>query len=521
MKLLVSYKADINSHNQARSRVTIFQAAVQKHRKEMMDYLVAAKADINGVDAGRQTAVIHTSWCCEVASLKYLLSIKASTELRDNSGRTALMGAAGNGNFHAVILLLEHSLKDLEITDNGGMTALMHAVRLAKRNIAKYLIKSKAVVDKTDLHSLGTLGWAARSGDLSVVKLLVEEGKASLDLGSSPLTYAAHAGFSDITEYLVDAKSDIEATIGRGWTIAMSAARENKLEVLKILLSKKANLEDLDDDRWSLANHSMHRGAEDVVKLLLEKGVDFNHKSQLGSNPIHAAARGGFVNCLKMVTASAKEPGMKRIKHFLLFNSHLPWGKKIRFENILQIICLFASPETPENLYQKRFFDGATPLMLASANKRVAAVEFFVRERVPLLQRNQNKRTALDAVEQFKTAETREAIAKIQSLLTSASLPRRQCSHKIKAGEKICDSLMKAVENEHVSCVRFMLRHKADANYKTRNYGKSEENNLPTLDKPVKRKRKKKRFKTALEMAKEMNNDKILEILQKELQKES
>jgi ankyrin repeat protein len=86
---------------------------------------------------------------------------------------------------------------------------------------------------------------AAMSGDLSVVKALIEHG-TDVDVadqnGRTALIEAAFAGNTEMVKLLIFRGASADAKDRDGWTALMEAASKGRLEIVRVLIKAGANV---------------------------------------------------------------------------------------------------------------------------------------------------------------------------------------------------------------------------------------------------------------------------------------
>ncbi len=242
--------------------------AAKKGDKSGLQSLLQKKADPNAADADGSTALHWASyhddlvsadlliraggnvnaatdlgvtplWApCEsgsVAMVRRLLEAGANPNLALLSGETPLMVAARSGYPEIVEMLLAKGA-DPNVHGTRGQTALMWAASQKHPDVVKVLLAHRADVslrsevynevmavpphgylpyNKAIPHGGETaLMFAARVGDLDSAKLLVAAGADVNDTdawGVSATTLAAHSGFCDLVEFLLDKGADASA----------------------------------------------------------------------------------------------------------------------------------------------------------------------------------------------------------------------------------------------------------------------------------------------------------------------
>jgi ankyrin repeat protein len=88
--------------------------------------------------------------------------------------------AIEKGHLDVIKVLIEFSV-DFDVADNAGKTPLFEAVDSDQEGMALILLKMGARVNCTNYYGHTPLYYAARDGNLDLVKLIVEEGKADVD----------------------------------------------------------------------------------------------------------------------------------------------------------------------------------------------------------------------------------------------------------------------------------------------------------------------------------------------------
>ena len=94
-----------------------------------------------------------------------------------SDGSTPLMKACANGHLDVFAFLIQKGA-NVNATDKWGYSTLLWAVdyHIAGLNIVSYLVERKADIQVKDKQKgYSSLHWAAKNGDLEIVKYLVEK----------------------------------------------------------------------------------------------------------------------------------------------------------------------------------------------------------------------------------------------------------------------------------------------------------------------------------------------------------
>ncbi len=215
------------------------------------------------------------------------------------------------------------------------------------------------------------LMFAARVGDFESAKLLVAAGanvKDADNWGVSATALAAHAGFTDIVEFLLDKGSDPN-TSGGGFTALHAAAQRRDERMVAALLKHGAD-PNAPVESWTPTRRSSR---------------DWNFNPELiGATPYWLAARAMAPNVMKMLAAAGADT---KVVHYVAY---------------------YAGDQSPERRTQKTTpvmaavgMGGGIPWVNIDRNLReplvLEAVKIAVEGGADLNVANSDGRTALDA----------------------------------------------------------------------------------------------------------------------------
>jgi ankyrin repeat protein len=188
------------------------------------------------------------------------------------------------------------------------------------------------------------LHWAAKKGDLALVKTLVQEKEMNVNArdkeGRTPLYIAAREGYRNCVDYLIKNGAETGIRDKEGMTILHWAGKEGYSDIIELLV-KDEELVNIKDKKgytplqWafikdhkqaavllilagshlsltdSRGNTLLHWAAENgyinVVKLLIEKGVNLNAKNKAGYVPFHLAADKNHKGIVQMLIDAGAE----------------------------------------------------------------------------------------------------------------------------------------------------------------------------------------------------------------------
>src|SRR5262245_28030050 len=302
---------------------------------EAADLLIRAGAKVNAANDLGATPLWTACQNGSEAMVRRLLAAGANPNAKLLSGETLVMVAARVGNARVVEQLLAKGA-DPNARASRGQTALMWAVAQEHAEVVKALLAHGADVHArsdtwTDVMAVAPHGYldynravphgrdtpllfAARVGDLASAKLLVAAGSDVNETdawGISVTVLAAHSGFTDLVEFVLDKGGDANAA-NAGFTALHEAIMRRDERMVSALLAHGANpntpLQTWTPTRRSSRDFNFEPelvGATpfwlaarltepNIMRLLLKHGADakFVHHSEKVVDTSAAGARG-------------------------------------------------------------------------------------------------------------------------------------------------------------------------------------------------------------------------------------
>jgi ankyrin repeat protein len=208
-----------------------------------------------------------------------LLKTGAKVNAANDLGATPLWSASENGSPRMVGLLLKVGANP-NAALLSGETPLMVAARSGYPDVVEQLLAKGAEVNARGSRGQTALMWAAAQKHPEVVKVLLGH-HADLKLKSEMWTDVMAVPPHGYLPYN-------KAVPHGGETALMFAARSGDLESVKLLLAAGGNVNDADAWGVSATTLAAHSGFTDLVLFLLEKGADPNAEGP-GFTALHEA----------------------------------------------------------------------------------------------------------------------------------------------------------------------------------------------------------------------------------------
>jgi ankyrin repeat protein len=242
LKLLFERGADL----QARSSngYTLAINATCAGRTEVMDYLIAAGAPLDGVTNYGESVLRILSREGRFGEVHRLLAHGADP---NPLGWTPLMHAVVAGDISQVKALVENGA-DLESVDYWERTAFLLAIHAGSCEIAGYFLAKGARRDAKGRCGRPAMAYPASRNDARTLQWLLDRAfdpDEADQFGHPPLKEAVEAGSIDCVRLLLDAGADWHGAAFSGEPLINSASEP---EIIRMLVERGEELADLEGD---------------------------------------------------------------------------------------------------------------------------------------------------------------------------------------------------------------------------------------------------------------------------------
>ena len=184
--------------------------------------------------------------------------------------------------------------------NRGGFDATTFAI-FSKNPIStiEFLMAQGNDINKRTHDSRTYVFWAASSGDLDLVKYLIDKG-AKLDLvdshGYGPISFTAATGQQDFAIYdaFITGGSDLKKEKDHHGKNALLVAigRAKDLKIVDYFIEKGLPLNSVDDHGNGAFHYAAQGGNIAILKELVERGVSTSKNESTGENAIFFASKG-------------------------------------------------------------------------------------------------------------------------------------------------------------------------------------------------------------------------------------
>jgi ankyrin repeat protein len=302
LELVDQYESMLKRHS---SDPPVFQAARAGDRAAVERFLDAGFS-IHAADADEMTLLMLAASAGHLDVAKILISRGAdiSASCDQENGFDAMMFACNSGHEDVAGLLLDRGVDVNKRYAPGSsqgrifnQTALSIASNRGHIDVCRLLIKRGADMEIVADSGYTALMWALVNGaSEEAAELLLDSGanpdpgtrpiEAYSDALTTPLILAVSNGLSRVPLKLIEAKINLDAQDGAGWTALKHASRSGRDEIVKALIDAGANTDLADAEGWTPLIAAASRAAWSTIQLLIDAGADVNHQADGGATAL-------------------------------------------------------------------------------------------------------------------------------------------------------------------------------------------------------------------------------------------
>ncbi|CAM4160924.1 ankyrin repeat domain-containing protein [Zobellia nedashkovskayae] len=310
------------------------------------------------------------------------------------------------------ISTIQSTIKDghsVTVANRGGFDATTYAI-FAKNPVStvQYLIDQGNDINKRTHDSRTYVFWAASSGDLEMVKHLINKG-SKLDLvdshGYGPISFTAATGQTDTAIYNafiaggVDVKNEKDHH-GKN-ALLIAAGKIKDLTIIDYFISKGLELNSTDEHGNGIFNYAAQGGNIDVLKKLVERGVSIKKNEGTGENAILFASRGGRgasngIEVFKYLESLGLNANVSSK------NGVTPLHNLARSSEDIKVFEYLVTKGVDPNAVDN---EGNTALLNAAQRNSLKAITFFAEKSKNIDQKDKGGRTALAIAVQNNSAD--------------------------------------------------------------------------------------------------------------------
>lgn len=264
--------------------------------------------EVNKITHDSRTYIFWAANRGNVEVMEYLLSKGAKINLEDSHGSTPLGFAAAGGQTNTKVYdLLIKAGADVKQLNHDGASLLLMAIPNDKDlTLTDYFISKGLSLNATDAAGNTAFNYAARSGNIELMKKLVQKGVKytgnAMVMASLPSRGGTGNGM-EVFQYLESLGIQPGSVNGNGENALHNLARRpNQAAIIQYFLSKGVNVNQADKEGNTpfMNAASANRDTATLVLLLpLVKNINLANKK--GVSPLAMAVRGNSADVVRLL----------------------------------------------------------------------------------------------------------------------------------------------------------------------------------------------------------------------------
>jgi ankyrin repeat protein len=231
--------------------------------------------------------------------------IEKLAAIRSENGSTLAHIAARKRDVEALNLVVDNVTSLVTVGDIRGATPLHVCAYHGQEDGLLSLLDAGAEANQRDLDGATAVHFAAASGHLESLKLLVQRGRGNVNArsnsGETPVYFAAQEGHLACIHWLVEhARADPQLASTDGMTPLHAAAQTGRLNVTHWLVrSANCPITCRTSDGATPVHFAAAKGHVAILEWLLHHSLATGlEKDDFGATPVHDAAEQGQLQCL-------------------------------------------------------------------------------------------------------------------------------------------------------------------------------------------------------------------------------
>ena len=230
--------------------------------------------------------------------VKELIACKADLNVFDEEKFTPLHWTAFEGNTELTKELIENGAEIDAADGTWGSSPLLFAAQAGWKEVIQILLNAGANINFKSESGYDAIYFATEGEHTNIVKLLIECG---IDIDPTNIHYASATEQIDIIKLLLDHGVDINSKTQSGHNCLHYAVYNNRYATAKFLMSRGADINAKANRGHTSLHHAAREGHIDIVKLLLENGASIDEKNMWIVTPLHGAARAGHFGVVNLL----------------------------------------------------------------------------------------------------------------------------------------------------------------------------------------------------------------------------
>lgn len=280
---------------------------------EVITYLVEQKGnDVNKITHDSRTYIFWAAARGNLPVVEYLIKKGAKLDLRDSHGSTVFGFASGGGA--ANIPVFEALIKgggDIKQKNQEGASLLLTGIANDKDfALTNYLVSKGLSLQDTDAGGNTAFNYAARSGNIELMKTLLQKGVKYTDNAMIMASQGGRGGGNGLPVFQYLESLNIKAaTVNKNGENALHylARRPNQQELIKYFISKGASLKQADNEGNTPLMNAAAGNRDTATLALLLPGVNINQPNKKGVTALALAVRSNIPEIVQFLVRNGAD----------------------------------------------------------------------------------------------------------------------------------------------------------------------------------------------------------------------
>lgn len=270
--------------------------------------------DVNKLTHDGRTYLFWAASRGNIEVMEYLLSKGAKTSIIDSHGATVLNFAASGGQQDTKVydLLISKGYDLKKGVNSEGANALLLVSASAKDfKLIDYFVSKGLDIKSTDTKGNTAFNYAARTGNIQMLKALVEKG---VKFNDNAMLMAAQGGRGtantlELFNYLESLKINPSVIGSNGENVLHAIARKpNQAEIIKHFISKGVDINKADNDgNTPFMNAAATNNDIELITSLCASVKNINQTNKKGLSALTMAVRGNTIDVVNLLTSKGAD----------------------------------------------------------------------------------------------------------------------------------------------------------------------------------------------------------------------
>lgn len=276
---------------------------------DVIKFLLSDKGnDVNKITHDGRTYIFWAAYRGNTEIMEYLISKGTKMNHIDDKGYSISNFAASSGQANTKVyeLCISNGINLKTDFDREGANALLLAAPFDKDfTLINYFISKGLSISSTDKNGNTAFNYAAKLGNISILKTLIEKG---VKFNDNAMIMASQGGRGtsntlELYQYLESLKINPNAIGKNGENVLHSIVRKEKqTEIIKYFLSKGVDVNKSDvDGNTPFINAASANSDFETVNLVFTKIKDINHKNKKGVSALAFAVKNNTSEIVKLL----------------------------------------------------------------------------------------------------------------------------------------------------------------------------------------------------------------------------